>query len=77
MLILIPLIIAIICVLIAHKKDRSKVLAFFLALIFGIFALFGYILCQEGGRKCPQCGMRIRRDVRKCRYCGSEVNKVR
>jgi hypothetical protein len=72
--------------LMAQAKGRSRFLGFALGFVFGPFGLISaaMLAADERGltrrgllsgelRKCPECAEPIRRDARKCRYCGSEV----
>lgn len=70
----------------AQAKGRSRRLGFFLGFIFGPFGLIraAMLLPDERGsvqrdllsgelRRCPECAEPIRREARKCRFCGSDV----
>ncbi len=70
----------------AQTKGRSRGMGFFLGFVFGPFGLIraATLARDEHGaerrgllsgelRKCPECAEPIRREARKCRYCGSEV----
>ncbi len=70
----------------AQSKGRSRLLGFFLGFVFAPFGLISaaMLATDERGytrrglltgelRKCPECAEPIRREARKCRFCGSEI----
>ena len=75
---------------IASSKHRSSGGWFVLGFLFGPFALISVGLMptlrsgseartepnQNELRKCPQCAEMIKREAKKCRYCGSEVEPI-
>ena len=71
----------------AQSKGRSRLLGFFLGFVFAPFGLISaaMLASDESGnvrrglisgelRKCPECAETIRREARKCRFCGSEID---
>jgi len=64
---------AYLCYSLAQKKDKNKGVAFFMGLIFGIFAVLYYGLCSEGSFKCPHCDGQIKHGVSVCKHCGRDI----
>jgi len=64
---------AIICYILAQKKDKDKGIAFVMGLIFGLFAVIYYAVCSEGSFRCPFCQGQIRSGVKVCKHCGKEI----
>jgi len=80
---------AIFSAVIASSKRRSSGGWFVLGFLFGPFALISVglmpALREETKpatpnatdlRKCPQCAEMIKREAKKCRYCGSEIEPM-
>jgi hypothetical protein len=72
--------------MIMSNKGRSGCGGFALGFLLGPFGLIIALVLQKDHkelesqaltsgdmRKCPQCAELIRREARKCRFCGSEV----
>jgi hypothetical protein len=64
----IMLIIAIITVSIANQNGRSPLFWGVLSLFLPIIALI-ILCCLPNLKVCPQCGKRVLRIAKKCRYC--------
>jgi len=64
----------VICFLLARKKERKEGIAFFMGLIFGLFAFLYYVFCKSGGKICPKCQKRISLKAEICPYCRTKFN---
>jgi hypothetical protein len=85
-LILIWILFGIAAAMIMSNKGRSGCGGFALGFLLGPFGLIIALVLQKDHkeleskaltsgdmRKCPQCAELIRREARKCRFCGSDV----
>ena len=73
MIILLWLLSAIACAIIASSKSRSGLGWFFAGVAFGFFALFIVIFLPRGGRiPCPRCAEMILPAARICPHCGRD-----
>ena len=85
-LLIIWVVFGVITMIVMQNKGRSGCGGFALGFLLGPFGLIAALVLSadhrglekkalEGGdmRKCPQCAELIRREAKKCRFCGSEV----
>jgi hypothetical protein len=60
------------CGLLADSKGRSVVTGVLLGLLFGIFALIGYLIIGPAG-KCNKCMKSIHPDATICSHCRTPI----
>lgn len=71
---------AIVCAVLASKKDRNAAGWFFIGLLLGIFGIILVVFMSPvtGGekyKKCPECAETILSEAKKCKHCGYVLPK--
>jgi hypothetical protein len=67
------LVLSVLVAVLADARGRSGVGFFLMALSLSPLVAFVWVMVALGGKKCPHCAERIKREARVCRYCGNSV----
>jgi hypothetical protein len=60
------------CGILADKKGRNVPLAVVLGILFGVIPLIVYA-CMSHAKKCPNCKEGVNPEANVCKHCRSEI----